>query len=87
VLKDEVVKLADPVESRVTDTDWVPLSEKITVPVGMPEVDGVTVAVNVTDCPGADGSGDEFIAVFVDAVPTLWAIGAEVLATKFASPW
>ena len=34
---------------------------KVTVPAAVPPYCPVTVAVNVTDCPAADGLGDETI--------------------------
>jgi hypothetical protein len=37
-----------------------PPSENVTVPVGVPVPEaGLTVAVNVTGCPGADGFADD----------------------------
>jgi hypothetical protein len=49
VLSDDVVKVADAVEFSGCETNGLPLSLKVTVPVGTPEVEGVTVAVSVTD--------------------------------------
>jgi hypothetical protein len=40
---------------------------KVTLPVIVPAVAEVTVAVNVTACPGADGFSDDISAVVVDA--------------------
>jgi hypothetical protein len=42
-------------------------SLKVTVPVGVPEPCGVTVAVKVTGCPKTDGLTDEVTAVVVVA--------------------
>ena len=80
------MKLADPVASSGTETDAVPLSENVTDPVGIPEVDAVTVDVKVTDLPGAAGFGDELIETLVFACVTVCVIAAEVLGSKFASP-
>ena len=67
MVKEDVEKLADPLASSCKEADGVPLSEKVTDPVGIPEVDAITVAVNVTDWPGAAGFGDEFIETVVFA--------------------
>ena len=40
-------------------------SRKVTVPVGVPEPLGVTVAENVTDCPKVEGFDEEVIVVVV----------------------
>jgi len=53
--------------------DFVPIcepaSENVTVPVGVPVPEaGLTVAVNVTGCPGADGFADDERAVVVMVV-------------------
>ena len=45
----------------------LPASRKVTVPVGVPEVNDVTVAVNVTDCPSVEGFGEEVTTRFVPA--------------------
>ena len=37
----------------------------VTVPVGVPEALGATVAENVTDCPKAEGFNEEVIVVVV----------------------
>ncbi|MFE7546367.1 hypothetical protein [Streptomyces platensis] len=46
----------------------------MTVPVGVPApgATGATVAVNVTDWPTTDGSGDDVTTVVVDAWFTVW---------------
>jgi hypothetical protein len=64
---DEVVNVATPLEFMGCETSAVPLSLNVTVPVGTPEVDGVTVAVSVTDCPGVDGSAEELVTTVVGA--------------------
>src|SRR5262249_19235516 len=56
-----------------------------TVPVSVPAGVGVTVAVNVTDCPTLAGLSEEVSAVVV--VPlTVCVRAADVLAAKLASP-
>jgi hypothetical protein len=69
----EVVKVAvsgfDPLRAPVPIVDAPSL--KVTVPDGslipVPENSGATVAVNVTDCPDADGFCDETTVVVVVA--------------------
>ena len=62
---------------------------KVTLPDGVPApgATGVTVAVNLTAWPKAEGSGDEESAVVVDALPTVWVSAVDVLVAKLASPW
>ena len=86
MVKEDVVKLADPVTSSFIETEGVPLSVNVTDPVGIPEVDAITMAVNVTGWPGAAGFGAEFIEMLVFAGITVWMIVAEVLETKLVSP-
>jgi len=58
----------------------------VTFPVGVPPLD-VTVKVTVTACPTTDGSGvSAVIAVVVPAALTVWAVPADALPAKFASP-
>jgi len=61
-------------------------SMNVTVPVA-PE-DGLTVAVNVTCCPYADGFRNEVNAVVVFTVPTftVCVTVADVLPVKVVSP-
>jgi len=62
-------------------------SMNVTVPVGVPEPEvAVTVAVNVTDCPIADGFTDDFSVVALAAWLTTWLKVADALAWKFVSP-
>ena len=49
----------------------LPPSRKVTVPVGVPEAAGETVAVNVTDCPNTEGFADEVTALVVLAFVTV----------------
>ncbi|KOG41821.1 hypothetical protein ADK74_18795 [Streptomyces decoyicus] len=59
----------------------------MTVPVGVPTPGGTgaTVAVNVTDCPTTDGSGEELTTVVVDACPTV-CVSVPVEVLKLALP-
>lgn len=50
---------------RVPVPNVVTPSMKVTVPLGVPAPDGVTVAVNVTDWPNTDGFREEVTAVVV----------------------
>ncbi len=61
---------------------------KVTVPLGVPEVAGLTVAVNVTDCPDTEGFTEETTVVDVaTAMPLMvWVSTGEVLPVKLASP-
>ena len=56
---------------------------KVTVPVGVAPVDGVTVAVKVTDAPEVDGFTDEVRVVVVGEGLTTWINGAETLEASF----
>lgn len=61
-------------------------SLKVNVPVGEPPNPGVTVAVNVTDCPLTDGFREETTELLVAALFTVWVKAAEVLASKSVFP-
>jgi len=61
-------------------------SRNVTVPVGVPVVVGVTVAVKVTDCPNTDGFVAEESAVSVAPGLTVCVRAADVLPAKLASP-
>jgi hypothetical protein len=78
-----VVKVATP-----PDNAWVPmvvppLRMKFTYPVGVAPMDGVTVAVNVTEAPYVDGFSEEVSAVVVVGGFTTWRRGAEVVDRSF----
>jgi hypothetical protein len=66
----------------------VPASWKVTVPVGVPEPGALalTVAVNVTDCPGAEGFTEETTVVLLPSWLTVCDNVVEVLPVKFVSP-
>ena len=54
-----------------TDDNVVAPSLNVTVPVGVPVPEDVTVAVNVTDCPEIDGFSDDDNNVEVLNLPIL----------------
>jgi hypothetical protein len=58
-------------------------SLNVTVPVA---AEGVTVAVNVTDTPYADGFADDATPVVVDALLTVCVNVDDVLLLSFESP-
>ena len=58
-------------------------SLNVTVPVA---VDGVTVAVKITEAPKVDGLRLDVTTVVVAARFTVWVMGADVDAAKFALP-
>src|ERR1022692_104474 len=62
---------APPLRLTVPPGSAVPLSEKVSVPVGRPKkgAAGVTGPVNVTDCPALDGFGEALSATLVAACP------------------
>jgi hypothetical protein len=82
-LRFEVLKEAVPLFkgtcARASDPSW-----KVTMPVGVVDPP-VTVAVKETDCPGAEGSGEELSVVVVAKAWTFWR-SATLPAGKFASP-
>src|SRR2546422_4040016 len=65
-----------------------PPSRKLTVPVGVPEAEPVTitVAVNVTLWPHTQGVTDDVTALLVLPLFTVWVRFGEVVGLKFASP-
>ena len=84
---DEVVNVALPPVRLAVPRVEAP-SRKVTVPVGVPAPGetALTVAVNVTAWPDADGFTDEVTVVELEALLTVWVIAAEVLLLKFVSP-
>jgi hypothetical protein len=61
-------------------------SLNVTVPVGVPAADDVTVAVKITAAPRFDELFDETTEVELDALFTVCVRTGEVLPAKFASP-
>ena len=63
----------------------------VTVPLAVPDVAGLTVAVNVTDCPETEGLTDDtrLVDVAASVPPPLVIVSVntgDVLPVKFASP-
>ena len=82
-LKLEVLKEALPLLSGIWAREFDP-SWKLTMPVGAVDPP-VTVAINETDCPAAEGLGAEVSVVVVANAWTFWTSMA-LPAGKFASP-
>lgn len=81
----EVVNIATPFElSDELPIEVVP-SRKVTVPVGIPDVLEVTVAVKVTGCPTGTGFAEEPSAVVVVAEDTI-CVNSTVCGWKLVSP-
>ena len=80
----EVVRLALPLVSVIVASTVVP-SLKVAVPLGVPEVEAFTVAVNVTAVPCFDGFNEETRVVEVGALLTTMVRTVDVLPVKFAS--
>jgi hypothetical protein len=84
----EVLKTACPLLSGEVPKPFVP-SSKVTVPVGVPEPEELTVAVNVTVWPTLAGFGEPETEVEVvpPVLPFTFCDNAEdVLPLKFESP-
>ena len=82
----EVEKVATPLPFSAELPRDVEPSMKVTLPVA-PE-NGLTVAVNITCCPNADGLNDDVNAVVVvtGLADTVCVTEADVLPAKLASP-
>jgi len=80
----DVVNVATPPLSAAVPSVVAPFLN-VTVPVGTP-AEELTVAVNVTDCPKADGFGDDVSDSVVRALLTTCFSTGEVLALYVASP-
>ena len=83
-LKVEVEKVATALALSVPVPSVVDPSLNVTVPVGVPELVEVTVAVNVTDCPNVDGLGDEVSEVVLGFAMT--SVNDPLLVLKLPSP-
>src|SRR3984957_798221 len=78
---DEVVNVALPDAGSATGAPSVlPPSRKVTVPVGVPGVVEVIVAVKVTDCPTTEGFSDEAMVARVAAPTEVVAVPLTVIA-------
>jgi len=85
----DVVKVATPPLFKVPVPRTVVPSRKVTVPVGVPEVLEVIVAVNITGAPLGTEGAELTNAVLVAAVAfdvMVSATAADVLAAKLESP-
>jgi hypothetical protein len=84
----DLVMVACPLRSVPVPIDTVP-SLKVTVPLGVPEETGLTVAVNVTVPPNAAGFAEEtrLVEVPVELLLVMFCVStAEALPVKLASP-
>lgn len=81
----DVVKMATPALSGSDPRVFVP-DLKITEPVGVPDVEDVTVAMKLTGWPLEDGFSDEINEVLVSAFVTTWDTADDVLVASLASP-
>jgi len=82
----DVVKVATPLLFNVPVPSAVVPSRKVTVPVGMPEVLNVIVAVNVTGEPPNAEAAELTNAVVAAARVMVSVTAAEELGAKFALP-
>ncbi len=80
-----LLKVACPPPRGAAPRMVVPFCVNVTVPIGVPPNCGVTVAVNVTDCPIVEGFGDKSRVVVVVSLTTWLKVG-EVLGVKFVLP-
>jgi hypothetical protein len=73
---------ADSVSVSIGDDD--PTRWNLTVPVGVPAPgsSGLTVAVNVTDCPNTGGFGDADTDVVVSVVFSVAVLGAKLTSPE-----
>ena len=81
-----MVMLAVPVGLKVLLPREEAPSKKVTLPVGVPLVEDVTVAMTVTVCPKTEGLAEEARVVVVAAWLTCWVRLLLVLLAKVASP-
>ena len=83
----KVAVAAPPIELRLPWPMLMPASEKITVPVGVPEPLQVMVAIKTTVWPKTDGLADELTAVEVLAgAPVTVSLRPALLGAKRESP-
>jgi hypothetical protein len=83
----DVLRVACPPLSVPVPSTVVLPNRNVTVPVGVPLPDGVTVAVNVTTCPTIDGFKDEASIVVVAVFATTFCvIAGDVLPFELVSP-
>lgn len=85
-LKVEIERVATPLPFRVELPNDVLPSRNCTLPVGVPLVADLTVAVRVTAWLRFELSDEEVAVVLVPALPTVSVVTADVLGRKVASP-
>jgi hypothetical protein len=85
VARAEVVKAAFPLLSATVASVVAP-SLKVKEPVGVPLVEGFTVAAKVTELPWIAGFSEEVTVVVVPALLTTKVRAADVLPVKFVLP-
>jgi len=81
-----VAKVAIPLAPTLPVPNVVDPSRNVTVPVIVPAVVELTVAVKVAEAPTVEGFNDDVTAVAVIVVVTVCVTEAEVLAAKLVSP-
>ena len=86
LVKVEMVNVADALEFREPVPKVVLPSLNVTVPVGVPDVAGLTLAVNVTLWPNVEGLIEEVSVVVEPALFTVCVSTGDVLPVKFALP-
>jgi len=74
----EVTRVAVPLLKVFVPSEVVP-SRKVTEPVAVPAVAGVTVAVRLTDCPTVDGFSEEATLLVVAAASVTSETAVDVL--------
>ena len=80
------LKVACPAAFRDPVPIVVEPSLNVTIPVGVPAMEGVTVAAKVTSCPSKEGLGVPTTVVVVGILFTVWVSITDVLLWKFTSP-
>jgi hypothetical protein len=85
VVSDDVITLALPPLRVVVPNTMAP-DLNVTEPVGVPDVDEVTAAVNVTAVPDVEGFCEDVNVVLVAPFVTTWDIADDVLPALLASP-
>jgi hypothetical protein len=85
-VSDDVVKVVRALAFRAPVPRLVGPSRKVTVPVGVPEVLDMMVAVNVTGAPLDEAAAELSSAAVVGASVMISMIAGEVLLAKTALP-
>jgi hypothetical protein len=85
MLSADVDKVATPLPLSAELPIVVAPSRNVTVPVGVPVVVELTVAVRVTDCPSPDGLAEEISKVVLPAICTV-CVSTTVCGWNLLSP-